>query len=342
MKILYDEEKLLPERIELTHEFSAKIFPSRRTQTVSNCSVKNWQVGLQIRWQSIEQPQSSPSHSSSSSSSSRDILYRWFRLEEPRYLRTKYKKMAKKGMLKYSNNGNHSSLNSPSPAPSLYQSFKQSSDIKKIVESAVKKQLKNSTKQKLKINNINQLVKSGWIIEHNEIIVNDIIGEGGSGVIFKGKYHETTVAVKQLHGGNLNFAELNEFYDEAKAAVNLHFKHVIHTYGVTQSAPYYLVMEYMKKGSLANYLSNEGDKLSWEKKLKLALKTARGLAFLHQRGIVHRDLKSFNVLVGRNGEVKIADFGLAKVKQSSMESKSDQKMKEGWERCHGKHQNCLH
>ena len=291
--LLYDELKLLPNRVELDHKRVAKIFPSRRIQTVSNCSVKNWQVGMQIRWQSIDQL---PSYSSSSSP---HFLYRWFRQEEPRYLRTKYKRMAIDGISKHSNNNKDGS-------GSLLQSYKLSSNIQKFVESAVsKKQFNNN-------------ISGGWIIDHNEISIMNIVGEGGSGVIYLGKYHDTTVAVKQLHGDNLSSSDKKEFYEESKLAFNLHFKHVVQLFGVTKSAPYYIVMEYMAKGSLADYLVKEKKQLTWERKLKLALKTARGLAFLHEKEIIHRDMKSLNVLVGKNNEVKISDFGLAKVKQSRL------------------------
>ena len=318
LQFLYDELKLLPNRVELNSEILSKIFPSRRIQTVSNCSVKNWQVGLQIRWQSIDQPPSP------SSSSSIHLLYRWFRQEEPRYLHTKYKKMAQEGMFEYSNNNNIllSSSSSPlspshSPSISLYQSYKKCSEIQEFVESAV------TIKQQLSIainnnNNNNQTnISGGWIIDHKEINIKNKVGEGGSGVIYRGRYHGTTVAVKKLHSDHLSSSDLNELYEEAKVAVNLHFKHIIQIYGVTQSAPYYLVMEYMAKGSLENYLSKEGDKLTWDRKLKLALYVAKGLAFLHLKGIIHRDMKSLNVLVSKNDEVKISDFGLAKVKQST-------------------------
>ena len=335
LKILYDDLKLLPQRVELDHEILAKIFPSRRIQTASNCSVKNWQVGVQIRWQPIEQVQSP-------SSSSRHLLYRWFRQEEPRYLRTKYKKMAKEGMIKYSNNNDGRSA-SPSSS-SLYQSYKQSSDIQKLVEYAVTHQI-NSKKQLHNINNNkntnniegsennnnifnknnNQInISRVWTIDHNDINIKNKVGEGGSGVIHQAEWKGIKVAVKQLHNDNLSSSDLNEFYEEVKVAVTLHFKHVVQVYGVTQSAPYYLVMEYMAKGSLSKLLAEEEKQLTWEKKLKLALNTAKGLAFLHSKGIIHRDVKSLNVLVGKNNEVKISDFGLAKAKQPTRSRSSYQ------------------
>ncbi|MBY0377512.1 MAG: hypothetical protein K2Q33_02980, partial [Gammaproteobacteria bacterium] len=77
---LYDN---LPHRQVLSREYIALRYPSRKKQVVNNCSVKNWQVGMQIRWQQGNQPEAEGAHN----------LYRWFRQEEPTYLKTKHYKM---------------------------------------------------------------------------------------------------------------------------------------------------------------------------------------------------------------------------------------------------------
>ena len=74
-------------------------------------------------------------------------------------------------------------------------------------------------------------------------------------------------------------------------------------------------MEYMPGGSLFDLLYKRKEKLSWARKLEIVLQTARGMAYLHTRSppVLHRDLKSLNLLLDKAGDVRITDFGMAKV-----------------------------
>lgn len=160
------------------------------------------------------------------------------------------------------------------------------------------------------------LLSDGVVIQHNEIdwTQKKLLGRGGCGIVYLAHWHGTKVAVKQLYE-ELSQMALEEFEKEAKIGAELRFKHVVQLYGITPKAPYYMVMEYMPKGSLYDLLRT--GPLVWENKIKLALNISIGLSFLHTKNIIHRDLKSQNILIGKNNEVKLSDFGLSKIKQST-------------------------
>ncbi|CAB4445502.1 unnamed protein product [Rhizophagus irregularis] len=90
-------------------------------------------------------------------------------------------------------------------------------------------------------------------------------------------------------------------------------KHIISFYGVAQEdTKYYLVTEWMKFGNLHEYYTNFKDNINLKTKIKFALDICRGVAYLHECEILHRDIQSANVLVDGNHKVKIANFGLSR------------------------------
>ncbi|KAF5397205.1 hypothetical protein PHET_09672 [Paragonimus heterotremus] len=95
----------------------------------------------------------------------------------------------------------------------------------------------------------------------------------------------------------------------------LRHPNLIQLYAVcTQSEPFYLVTEFMSKGSLLTHLqSPEGRSLSFQCLLMMSAKIASGMAYLESKRHIHRDLAARNVLVGEQSVVKIADFGLARM-----------------------------
>ncbi|XP_040366478.1 probable leucine-rich repeat receptor-like serine/threonine-protein kinase At3g14840 isoform X2 [Rosa chinensis] len=147
------------------------------------------------------------------------------------------------------------------------------------------------------------------------------LGEGGFGTVYKGELLDgTTIAVKQLSSkskqGN------REFVNEIGMISGLQHPNLVRLYGCCiERNQLFLVYEYMENNSLAHSLfgPQEGKlKLDWPKRQKICIGIARGLAFLHEEStlkIVHRDIKMTNILLDRDLNPKISDFGLAKLNE---------------------------
>ena len=154
-------------------------------------------------------------------------------------------------------------------------------------------------------------------LSHYEIL--ETLGEGGMGVVHLARDTrlERNVAIKLLRPEALSSAERRQrFVREAKAASALSNSHIVTIHEIDQDRRGgierdFLVMEHLDGGSLAGLLASR--RLDVEEALGIAIGVADGLAAAHEAGIVHRDIKPANILLTRKGEVKIADFGLAKL-----------------------------
>jgi len=172
------------------------------------------------------------------------------------------------------------------------------------------------------------MLNAGRMEVNLEVLAGDIrlgkaISSGGFGTVYKGYHHGRKVAIKQLHIREMTEAALREFQQEASMMMRLQSPSVVTLYGVTLKPPYYLVMEYMNGGSLHHLLQSQVA-LDWKRRSKIAREISQGLSFLHSRNILHRDLKSMNVLLDKLHRVKLGDFGLAKVKQESSSQQTQQ------------------
>ncbi|MCC8179407.1 MAG: serine/threonine-protein kinase [Planctomycetes bacterium] len=140
----------------------------------------------------------------------------------------------------------------------------------------------------------------------------DILAEGGMGSIFQAKNIETgqITAIKILHAGYAKHEEfVNRFIQEARAAGRLSHPNIIKVYNVgkTNNGRYYFTMELVKGSTLTQKIPS----LSREEAAILFLDIADALAYAHKRGIIHRDIKPDNILIGKDGEPKLTDLGIA-------------------------------
>ncbi|GAB4391214.1 MAG: hypothetical protein Tsb005_00030 [Gammaproteobacteria bacterium] len=159
-------------------------------------------------------------------------------------------------------------------------------------------------------------------IAYSTFSLGDKLGQGGFGVVYKGLWLGHEVAVKQLHLDKLSKKAGDEFIEEASIMAQLRHPSIVTFYGYC-AEPYCLVMEHMVKGALYYTLHNNQQALSWELRHQWAVQIAKGLWYLHTKGIVHRDVKSLNVLLNQFYEVKLGDFGLARAKQETSVSSSN-------------------
>ncbi|KAK4267377.1 hypothetical protein QN277_024164 [Acacia crassicarpa] len=177
----------------------------------------------------------------------------------------------------------------------------------------IKKVLSSKKDDQIKSNN------QGFSQAEVHDITNDYateIGAGGFGKVYLGRLKDgTQVAVKLLSNSSLQ--GFKEFQSEAKLLSFIYHKNLVSLIGYCDDGDMRaLIYEYMAKGNLRNLLSEKNpDILTWNERLNIALDAACGLDYLHngcKPPIIHRDLKSSNILLSENMHAKIADFGLSK------------------------------
>ncbi|KAM0001971.1 putative protein kinase RLK-Pelle-WAK-LRK10L-1 family [Helianthus debilis subsp. tardiflorus] len=145
------------------------------------------------------------------------------------------------------------------------------------------------------------------------------LGDGGFGAVYYGKLLDgREVAVKRLYENN--FKRVEQFVNEVRILTKLDHENLVKLFGCTskRSRELLLVYEYIPNGTIADHLhgklANSSSSLfSWSVRLNVAIQTADALAYLHKSGIIHRDVKSNNILLDKSFQVKVADFGLSRL-----------------------------
>ncbi|KAJ4841965.1 hypothetical protein Tsubulata_039045 [Turnera subulata] len=151
----------------------------------------------------------------------------------------------------------------------------------------------------------------------------NIIGKGGAGIVYKGAMaNGDQVAVKRLPAMSRGSSHDHGFNAEIQTLGRIRHRHIVRLLGFCSNhETNLLVYEYMPNGSLGEVLhGKKGGHLHWDTRYKIAIEAAKGLCYLHHDCsplIVHRDVKSNNILLDSNFEAHVADFGLAKFLQDS-------------------------
>eukprot|EP00755_Sulcionema_specki_P022656 Sspe_Gene.77044::Locus_48114_Transcript_1_1_Confidence_1.000_Length_1716::g.77044::m.77044 len=142
------------------------------------------------------------------------------------------------------------------------------------------------------------------------------LGSGGFGKVYLGSYHGTNVAIKMQAPNHITTEELNEWKGEVRVMTRLRHPNILMLLGaVFDINNLAIVTEYCEHGTLQELLRRmceNNEKLNWKRKLGWMKQIATGMAFLHYKGICHRDLKSSNIFV-TGDTMKIADFGLSRM-----------------------------
>ncbi|CAH8386932.1 unnamed protein product [Eruca vesicaria subsp. sativa] len=149
----------------------------------------------------------------------------------------------------------------------------------------------------------------------------NILGEGGFGCVYKGTLHDgKVVAVKQLKVGSGQGDR--EFTAEVEIISRVHHRHLVSLVGYCISDQHrLLIYEYVANQTLEHHLHGKGRPvLEWSKRVRIAIGSAKGLAYLHEDchpKIIHRDIKSANILLDDEYEAQVADFGLARLNDTT-------------------------
>lgn len=165
-----------------------------------------------------------------------------------------------------------------------------------------------------------------WEVQWPELSILRLIGHGSFGSVYLAEWHQIRVAVKVLVGkedvnrGQLELPEqvLRDLQAEVAMMSRMRHPNVVQFMGVV-AAPPALITEYCSRGSLYDCLTAAHDQpeaaaqLTWRRRLCMAIDAGAGLLYLHCRNIIHRGVKSPNLLVDEHLHVKVADFNLSKL-----------------------------
>ncbi len=150
----------------------------------------------------------------------------------------------------------------------------------------------------------------------NRYEILEVIGTGGMAVVYKARCHRLNrlVAIKILKDDNLEDEDFRRrFHAESQAVAMLSHPNIVSVYDVSTSIMAdYIVMELIEGITLKQYMEKKGI-LNWKETLHFAIQIAKALEHAHSKGIVHRDIKPHNIMVLKNGSVKVMDFGIARM-----------------------------
>jgi serine/threonine protein kinase len=139
------------------------------------------------------------------------------------------------------------------------------------------------------------------------------IGAGGMAVVYKAlqKSLDRMVAIKELKKSYHGDAQIvKRFERESRVAASLQHENIVHIYDYWKKPNYAIVMEYVDGTTLADVIEKTGA-LPIDVGIMIAIQVSSALDYAHMRGLVHRDIKPGNIMIKRNGEVKLMDFGIA-------------------------------
>ncbi|CAJ2675812.1 unnamed protein product [Trifolium pratense] len=156
-----------------------------------------------------------------------------------------------------------------------------------------------------------------WEIDASCLRYEKKIGSGSVSDLYKGTYINKDVAIKVFKNGSRNENMQREFSQEIFITSKIQHKNVIKFIGACPKPNFHLVTEYMSGGNMYDFLHIQKVVLTLPSLLKIAIDVSQGVNYLHKNNIIHRDLKTANLLMDEKGVVKVADFGVARLQNQS-------------------------
>ncbi|MFQ6660423.1 hypothetical protein Gotur_028955 [Gossypium turneri] len=211
--------------------------------------------------------------------------------------------------------------------------------LRNVLVKEISKVEKLSSVRSHAINHVRELEKSGnklnsshvnmpgsgndvWEIDTSLLKYESKLASCSYGDLYKGTFYGQDVAIKVLRMEHLNENLRREFTQEVNIMRKIQHKNVVQFFGACTTPPNLCIVtvyilgpfsEFMSGGSIYDLLHKQKSGFKLPLLLKLAIDVSEGMSYLHQNGIMHRDLKAANLLMDENGVVKIADFGVARV-----------------------------
>eukprot|EP01103_Thecamoeba_quadrilineata_P003311 TRINITY_DN130_c0_g1_i2.p1 TRINITY_DN130_c0_g1~~TRINITY_DN130_c0_g1_i2.p1 ORF type:complete len:344 (+),score=94.01 TRINITY_DN130_c0_g1_i2:32-1063(+) len=159
---------------------------------------------------------------------------------------------------------------------------------------------------------INSLDPTIFNIDYKDLENVTELGGGNFGQVFRGTYFGTEVAIKQLL--DVDDKDMHKYIERETATLkDMRHPNVVQFMGLSRNhTDVYIITEYISGGDLRKILKDETKEMPWILRAKIATDVAYAMTFLHSKGLIHRDLKSNNLLVGDNMKVKVCDFGFSR------------------------------
>lgn len=157
-----------------------------------------------------------------------------------------------------------------------------------------------------------------WEIDTRQLKFENKVGSGSFGDLYRGTYCSQEVAIKVLKPERVNAEMLRDFSQEVYILRKIRHKNVVQFIGACTKPPNLcIVTEFMSRGSVYDFLHKHRGVFKLPSLLKVAIDVSKGMNYLHQNNIIHRDLKTANLLMDEHEVVKVADFGVARVQTQS-------------------------
>ncbi|KAK4795396.1 hypothetical protein SAY86_013390 [Trapa natans] len=157
-----------------------------------------------------------------------------------------------------------------------------------------------------------------WEIDVNHLKFGDKVASGSYGDLYRGIYRSQDVAIKVLKPERVDADLQREFAQEVFIMRKVRHRNVVQFIGACTKLPSLcIVTEFMSEGSIYDFLHKHKGVFKLSTLLKVAIDVSKGINYLHENNIIHRDLKAANILMDENEVAKVADFGVARVKAQS-------------------------
>ncbi|KAL6073254.1 putative serine/threonine-protein kinase EDR1 [Balamuthia mandrillaris] len=168
------------------------------------------------------------------------------------------------------------------------------------------------------------IMEEEWQIKYEDLEFGELVGKGSFGRVYKGEYFGTEVAIKQVLMMGMD-PELTKKYVRREVNMLRVARHpnIVSFMGYcnrTDANELYIITEWIGGGNLTQLLRDPSISVPWRRRVLLARDVALSVLFLHQKGLIHRDLKSENLLLTENYNVKLCDFGFARKMRETAEA----------------------